>query len=358
MIQTVLIPKNEHEVQFDLYENHVAEKFRIQNRRFLGNKYKLLCFIEDIVQEKCNNFESFCDIFAGTGVVGERFNNRKVKIITNDSLFSNYISLKAFIGATVKNLDLLREKIKFLNSLNPLNDNYVSIHYGSTYFTVENARKIGAIREKIEEITKNEDEKAILITSLLYATDKVANTVGHYDAFRKKLDMVRPIKLLVPDIDYESNFNNEIFREDANDLIKKISCDVLYIDPPYNSRQYCDTYHLLENVVTWRKPKVHGKAKKMNRAHLKSEYCFKTASKAFTDLISNARCKHILISYNNTGTSRDGRSNARISDEQIINALKGRGNIEIFERNYKAFTAGKSNGEGHTERVFYCNVKK
>jgi len=48
--------------------------FQLQNRRFLGNKYKLVGFIEDIVNEKCNGFESFCDIFAGTGVVGNRFN--------------------------------------------------------------------------------------------------------------------------------------------------------------------------------------------------------------------------------------------------------------------------------------------
>jgi len=60
-----------------------------------------------------------------------------------------------------------------------------------------------------------------LICSLLYAMDKVANTVGHYDAFRKKLDMLRPVKLLIPDIDYSRNQNNEVYREDANMLIKK-----------------------------------------------------------------------------------------------------------------------------------------
>ena len=79
---------------------------------------------------------------------------------------------------------------------------------------------------------------------------------------------------------------------------------------------------------------------------------------AFADLIENANCKHIFISYNNTGDSKDGRSNARINDEQIVNILKKRGKVEIFEQDYKAFTAGKSNGEGHTERLFYCKVNK
>ena len=96
----------------------------------------------------------------------------------------------------------------------------------------------------------------------------------------------------------------------------------------------------------------------MNRDHLKSEYCLKSAPEAFSDLIRNAKCKHILVSYNNTGESKVGRSNARINDSQILNALKSRGDVDIFERDYKAFTTGKSNGEGHTERVFYCNVRR
>ena len=347
-----------HRVYFSPKKRNVRGKFQIQNRRFLGNKYKLLGFIEDIVNEKCNGFNSFCDIFAGTGVVGERFNEKDIKIISNDLLFNNYFPLKAFLGSTQMNLDTLKKKIDLLNSLETDQDNYFSIHYGNTYFTLENARKIGAIREQIEEITDNEDEKSALITSLLYATDKVANTVGHYDAYRKKLDSIQPIQLLVPDIALENNSNNEILREDANLLIRKISCDVLYIDPPYNSRQYCDAYHLLENLATWKKPQVYGKAKKMSRAHLKSKYCLKTAPKAFDDLIKNADCKHILISYNNTGESKDGRSNARIKDSEMENTLKHKGEVEVFERDYKAFTAGKSDTDGHAERVFYCKVTK
>lgn len=343
-------------IYFSPEERSRVGHFQLQNRRYLGNKYKLLGFIEDIVNEKCNGFESFCDIFAGTGVVGGRFNQKNIKIISNDILSSNYFPIKAFLGANKVDQDEIKKKIDILNSIKTNEDNYFSTHFGNTYFTLENARKIGAIREKIETIADSDDEKAVLIASLLYAVDKVANTVGHYDAFRKKLDTVQPLRLLVPDIDTENNWNNEIYREDANQLVRKIVFDVLYIDPPYNSRQYSDAYHLLENLATWEKPIVHGIAKKMDRDHLKSDYCLKSAPEAFSDLIRNAKCKHILVSYNNTGESKDGRSNARINDEQIITALKNRGEVDIFERDYKAFTAGKSNGDGHTERVFYCNV--
>jgi len=334
----------------------VAQYFQMQNRRYLGNKYKLLDFIEEIVSKKCGQVESFCDIFAGTGVVGERFNKFGIKVISNDILFSNYACLSAFLG-TSSDTQII-SKIEYLNSLEANKDNYFSDYFGDRYFTKQNARKIGAIREEIENIADDEAEKNLLICSLLYAVDKVANTVGHYDAYRKTLDMVKPVELQVPRIDWSANEENEIYKEDANKLVKKISCDVLYIDPPYNSRQYSDAYHLLENLAEWKKPEVVGVGKKMDRSHIKSEYCLRNAVLAFEDLIKNANCKHILMSYNNTGESKDGRSNARISDEEILQILKAKGKVEIFEKNYQAFTTGKSNGDGHTERVFYCNVNK
>ncbi|MFA5434136.1 MAG: DNA repair protein RadC [Candidatus Paceibacterota bacterium] len=350
------IPQKRHKVSFSKKERENDGYFHIQNRRFLGNKYKLLGFIEDIVADKCNGFDSFCDIFAGTGVVGERFNEKNIKVISNDTLTSNYVSLATFLLAKQLNLNKLEEKIAFLNAVEAKSDNYFSEHYGGTYFTLENARKIGTIREKIDNISENGEEKNALITSLIYATDKVANTVGHYDAYRKILDSVQPLKLFVPKIDLENNGNNEVFREDANVLIRKIKCDILYVDPPYNSRQYCDAYHLLENLATWSKPTVFGKAGKMDRSNLKSNYCLKSATRVFDDLIRNANCKHILISYNNTGESKDGRSNARISDNELIRILKNKGEVEIFERDYKAFTTGKSQTNGHAERIFYCKV--
>jgi len=332
-------------------------KYQIQNRRFLGNKFKLLDFIADIVHERCDDVKTFVDIFSGTGVVGQRFNSIKTKVISNDILQSNYLPLKAFLGTTKADWDRITQIIDDLNSLNPSRDNYFSKHFGDRYFTLTNARKIGLIRQKIRDMDIDDDSRTVLLTSLIYAVDKVANTVGHYDAFRKKIDMVQPIKLLIPDIDFEANVNNEVYCEDANMLIRKIKSDVLYIDPPYNSRQYCDAYHLLENLATWEKPPVFGVAKKMDRSHLKSKYCLISATQAFKDLIANAKCKHILVSYNNTRETKDCRSNSRIKDPEIISILKNRGSVEVYERDYRAFTTGKSDTDSHTERVFYCEVR-
>lgn len=332
--------------------------FQLQNRRYLGNKHKLLGFIEDIISEKCGKINSVCDIFAGTGVVGERFNNPEIKLISNDFLSANHACLQAFLGTSIDMQEVISQKIDYLNKLSSDEDNYFSKHFGGTYFSKENAKKIGVVREEIERISETETEKNILICSLLYAMDKVANTVGHYDAFRKNLDMLQSIKLLVPIIDYLNNQNNEIYKENANALIRKISCDVLYLDPPYNSRQYSDAYHLMENLTEWKKPEVVGIAKKMDRSHIKSSYCLKNATQSFEDLIKNAKCGHILLSYNNTADSKDGRSNARMKDKDILRILNNKGDVEIFEKDYKAFTTGRSSGDNNAERIFYCKVRK
>lgn len=193
--------------------------FQLQNRRYLGNKYKLLGFIEDIVSQKCGEIQSFCDIFAGTGVVGERFNSKNISVISNDFLSANNACLQTFLN-TRKSLNI-EKKIKYLNVMQAT-DNYFSEHFGNRYFSVENAKKIGTIREEIDNIADNQQEKNNLICSLLYAVDKVANTVGHYDAFRKKMDSIKPVNLLVPNIDYSHNTNNKVYQEDANQLIKRL----------------------------------------------------------------------------------------------------------------------------------------
>ena len=183
--------------------------------------------------------------------------------------------------------------------------------------------------------------------------DKIANTCGHYDAYRKNGDLDKKLELLIPKIN-STGINNKIFNEDINKLVKKISADVVYLDPPYNSRQYCDTYHLLENVANWQKPKLEGVAKKMDRSALKSEYCTINAAKVFEDLIKNIRAKYIVLSYNNMANKGNDRSNAKLSDNDILRILKEKGNVKQFSQNYKAFSSGKSDIEENAERLFVC----
>ena len=139
--------KNTHKTISYLYNDTNGNLFSLKNRRYLGNKHKLLNFIEKIVREKCGRIGSFFDIFAGTGVVGERFNRSDTKIISNDLLFSNYACLCAFLGTSEDFRESIYKKIIYLNNLSSDRENYFSKNFGGTYFTAENARKIGEIRE-------------------------------------------------------------------------------------------------------------------------------------------------------------------------------------------------------------------
>jgi adenine-specific DNA-methyltransferase len=296
------------------------------------------------------------DIFSGTGAVASAFLNKK--IITNDLLYFNYICNTAWFSPEKYSKQLIIDKVREYNNLVITEDNYVSENFGDTYFCLSDCRKIGFIREDIERLYGNGKinfrDRAILLTSLMYAMDKIANTCGHYDAYRKGAKFERLLELSVPLVSNSNNKNNQCFNEDANELVKRIEADLVYIDPPYNSRQYCDAYHLLENIARWEKPEVHGEARKPDRSALKSDYCTSVAPRAFELLIKNIKAKYILISYNNMAEKGNARSNAKISDEDIMRVLSAKGRVKVFSESYRAFSAGKSNITENEERLFLC----
>jgi adenine-specific DNA-methyltransferase len=335
--------------------------YKISQRRYLGNKNRILNFIDEIIKAEVGEFDSLCDIFSGTGVVGEYFNAKNKKIISNDILYNNYVSLNAFLNPESFNEAKLLKMIDEFNKLEVDESNYFSDNFGDKYFSMKIAKKIGYIRENIRDLFVNNDinlkEKNILTTSLMYSVDRIANTVGHYDAYIKKDIREQAFVMKMLDLSKDENTNNEVHNTDANLLIRDIECDVLYLDPPYNSRQYCDAYHLLENLSLWNKPEVFGVAKKFDRSKIKSEYSLKSAAESFDDLIINAKCKYILLSYNNMGEKGNSRSNAKISDEDIIKSMSKRGEVKVFEKDYKAFTTGKSSHSDNKERVFFVEVK-
>lgn len=340
------------------FENQCLYKTSyINNRRYLGNKYKLLPFIKRVVNTECKEIESVADIFAGTGAVSSAFAEDKV-IITNDLMYSNYICNYAWFSSQPYNSQVVIDYVVKYNQLENLEDNYMSENFGNTYFSIEDCLRIGFIREDIENNFKsgkiNKRERAILITSLLYAMDKIANTCGHYDAYRKNVKFEKSLELFVPLAKVQNNENNLCFNMDANDLVKNIYADLVYIDPPYNSRQYCDAYHLLENVALWQKPEVHGVARKMDRKNMKSQYCTKNATLVFERLINDIKAKYILFSYNNMETKGNERSNAKIADSDIMRILNNKGKVKVFEEDYKAFTTGKTDIKGNKERLFLC----
>ena len=331
------------------------DKLKINNRRYLGSKQRMLKFIDDIVKENTQGIKSVADIFGGTGVVADLFQSQGKEIIVNDILFSNVVSYNTWFGTEEIDYKKIEYKISELNNLKGISG-YVTENFGNRYFSEENAKKIDAIREKIEDYSDlNKREHDFLLTSLLYAMDKSANTVGHFDAYRKKMDSLKPIILRVPE--QKKTIKSQIFNMDANQLVRIISADLVYIDTPYNSRGYESAYHVLENVAEWKKPDVEGVARKaVNRSEKSSDYTKNKAPQAFDDLIQNISARYILVSFNNMAHKGNSRSNAKISNEEILESLKKRGSVEIFSTDFNAFTTGKSKIENHKELLYLCKI--
>ena len=176
--------------------------FDIQNRRYTGNKHKLMPWISKLIFENCKNCHSFFDVFAGTGSVSNYLYDYFDRFILNDFLYSNEIIYNSFFLNELYNEKLLFEIKNYYNEIeaNNLKDNYVSINYGNKFFNYNDAKKIGYIRENIEIRYKRKEinykEYAILVTSLLYSLDKIANTCGHYDAYRKIKNIPKETKYI------------------------------------------------------------------------------------------------------------------------------------------------------------------
>lgn len=338
------------------FNNEVTKSLlKINNRRYLGSKQKMLAFIKKVVDDNTHDIHTVADIFGGTGVVANLFKEQGKDIIINDLLTSNYISYQTWFSSSKIDENKIKTKLFELNHLSGISG-YVTKNFGNRYFSIDNAKKIDAIREQIEQYSDiNFREKSILLTSLLYAMDKVANTVGHFDAFRKKMDNLTPIYLKLPEL--TNNKNNKIYNMNANELVKKIKSDLVYIDTPYNSRGYENAYHVLENIIEWKKPAVEGIAKKaVNRKEKSSDYTKAKAPLAFADLISNIDAKYILVSYNNMAKKGNSRSNAKISNEEIIQILQTRGKVQVFDTDFSAFTTGKTSIKNHKELLYLCTV--
>lgn len=336
---------------------------KINNRRYIGCKTKLLKFIYDTAVEfGANPKYTLADVFAGTGAVGNYFAEQGYKVIFNDTLYSNVLAYKAWHGTEIIDFKKVNELIEKFNNIDAigLEDNYFSAVYGEKYFSTDDAKKIGYIRDYIEEIqhTLNDREYAYLVTSLMYTTDRIANTCGHFESFLSKKPETQGVVL--SELDIESyKVPAEIYNMDANELVRNISCDIAYLDPPYNARQYINFYHVLENLARWNKPTIfEGNSMKFKRTELKSDYCRNKAPQLMEDLIMNLDCKLIIVSYNNTYKAKSSSSINTISAEQIVEMLSKRGKVTVKEQAYKAFNSGKTDLKGHKELLYICEVSQ
>lgn len=317
---------------------------------YIGSKFKLIDFIKSSIYETVGNDLSniiFCDLFAGTGIVGRSFKSEVKQIISNDLEYYSYVLNKNYIE-NHKEIEQKEYYIDKLNNLTNREDGFIYKNYcigsgsGRLYFSDFNGQKIDTIRVAIEEFKKNNliDNSLyfFLLASLLESSDKVANTASVYGAFLKNLKKTaqKPMQFM-PAI-YELNQNKHIvYNEDSNQLIKKIQGDILYLDPPYNSRHYGSNYHILNTIAIYDKFEPIGKTGLRN--YHKSHYCSKQmVLNSFEDLIKNSKFKYIFLSYNNEGLMKK---------EEIKNIMIQHGNYFLKTKEYSRFKADKDQNRNH-----------
>lgn len=330
---------------------------------YIGSKYSLLDFLETTIEEvtgfKKGDNIIFGDLFAGTGIVGQTYKTNGCTVLANDIQYYSYVLNKHYIE-NVPELDT--NLLNDLNSITPV-EGFIYKNYcegsgsGRNYFTNENGKKCDAIRIKLEELYKSgsisENTYFYYLASLINSIDKYANTASVYGAFLKhiKKSAQKEFQLeLLPVIPGEIG---KVYNEDINALVKNINGDVLYLDPPYNARQYCSNYHVLETIARYDNPTLTGVTGLRASDDQKSKFCSKrTVAESFNELIRDSKFKYIFLSYNNEGL---------MSLNTIKEIMSEYGKYDYFTKEYKRFKADKDENRNisadSTVEYLHCLTK-
>ena len=287
----------------------------------------------------------FCDLFAGTGAIARNFKTESKKIIANDIEYYSYVLNRNYIG-NHEEFDWF-ERLNELKNLEAI-EGFIYKNYclgggsGRQYFSDENGKRIDAIRQKIEEWKRqneiDENEYFFLLSTLLENADAVANTASVYGAYLKHLKKSAQKSLRLTPAYFDVNdASHDVFNKDANILINEIKGDVLYLDPPYNARQYGANYHLLNTIARYDDFIPNGKTGLRN--YERSRYCQKNeVANVFENLIKNAKFKYIFLSYNNEGL---------MSKTEVEKIMKKYGKYDLATTEYQRFKADKTENRNH-----------
>ena len=311
---------------------------------YIGCKHTLFKTLLNVCKENIDDIKtkSFMDLFAGTGVVGfnmvENFKSCDANDLEYYSFVINYALLKSTYSENIK------IQIEICNNLEMI-EGIIYENFSPTtkcermFFTNNNAKKADAIRQYLNtQFQSNkitEKEFYFLLASLLVSIDKVANTSCVYGAYLKEFKKTALKDMLLIPIHTRTELNEE--NTVHNGLAEKFAeidskyYDVIYMDPPYNQRQYSANYSPLNYIAHYDKDIVlKGKTALIDNYN-KSDFCKKTeVKKAFTDLINGVKCKHLIISYNNEGL---------LSREEFQKILLKKGLVKLYKIQYNKFKA-------------------
>ncbi len=347
---------------------------KISRLNYIGSKYQLLEWLSATIQEK-TGWTSFqgkrvADLFAGTGIVSYHFRKAGAVVQSNDAELYSSIIAHAFTCSTYT--DRCRDTIARLNSAldartYTATTGYVTTNYSPhgaaarKFFTIDNAQRIDYLRAAIEELAGQvtEDEYKFLLASLLISADAVSNVPAVYGCFlkefkdkAKKTLKLAPIHTLtVQAVSGSRAHNADVL---SADLIGQVDADIVYLDPPYNERQYSKNYFPLNIIAKtptalMSEPTLKGKTGIPTDCFL-SPFCKKGApvTAAFESLCRDLRTRWLFISYN---------SESLLSKEKMLEIMGKYGTASVVERDYKRFKSFEYNADTPIKEYLFCLEK-
>lgn len=328
--------------------------------RYIGSKQRVLPFIEEVVSNTYGDVSTstVADLFAGTACVGDMFKRKGARIISNDYLrfsyalqiakikVNNYPNCKITYETALRRLNAVSRKKGFFYTEYTLEGTYGK-EFSRNYFSAENAQKIDAICITLQNWLIhgqiNYEMYYLLAASLIDAITKISNTSGTYGAFLKSDDSrkFKPL-ILYPFRISNNNKHNKCYCREISEIINHVTGEILYLDPPYNSRQYPPYYHILETAVLYDKPAIYGITGRRPYEDKLSQLCIKNkAQDILRDIIIYAKFKHIYVSYSTDGI---------INIENLMQELKKSKKFDVVDCYHKGYRRYKSNGGGNLER--------
>ena len=323
---------------------------------YIGSKTKLNKWIFDklskyISKDKWNNLW-FMDGCAGSCSTSKYALQQGFKVISNDLFAFSSTIIKGFsnfnticdidknIFEEINQIDIeINNHIQHINSINGEKGfffyNY-SKSSGRCFFTDANAMRIDATRQHIDTITNKKIKEYILYISL-EGLSAVINTTGIQSAFLKKIQDKAKNKFQVK-IQFSYKGKVKTYNTDLLRLVSKhkLTYDILYIDPPYNNRQYGPNYHLYETFIRHDNPSLITNVAGLRNWHIesKSNFCsIKTCANTFREIVKKSSAKLIVISYSSDGL---------LSEKELLELLKEFGEVHLVYKNQNRYKADVS----------------
>ncbi len=305
--------------------------------KYIGSKRTLVPLIVDVAG-RLPGVTTVCDLFTGTTRVAQGLKRAGFQVTANDLATYSEVLATCYIAADGAAVDrhAVRAKLDHLAAL-PGVDGYFTETFcvRSRFFQPHNGRRIDAIRPEIDRVADDPIERAILLTSLMEAADRVDSTTGLQMAYLKRWAprAHNDLELRVPDL---IDGAGRASRHDANAMARTTrgSFDLVYVDPPYNHHSYFSNYHIWETLIRDDAPETYGVAcKRTDCRTTKSPYNSKRrAHEAFADLVGAVRAPYLLVSFNDEGHLPAG---------EIVGLLGQRGDVAAVPVDFKRYVGAQ-----------------